>query len=207
MSSSQPEESDHTEDAVRIRRIAAGDLGAFDALVLEYYQPLMAFAWRLVGSREAAEDALQEVFLRVWRNRETMPSELAIRPYLFTAVRHAVRDQWRSGMRESAAFANYTRTMLDESEPNVPGDALERVSAGELAIAIEQAVAALPPRSREAWLLVREQGMTHAEAAQIMGVSVNTVRVQMTRALAALRNVAQKYVRSLFFILQLPMIA
>src|SRR2546429_607737 len=73
-------------------RIRAGDVDAFEALYRKYWQPLYAFAFRYVRSKEDAEEVAQEVFFRIWRGRAQWIPAGAVRNYLYLAVRNAGRD-------------------------------------------------------------------------------------------------------------------
>lgn len=180
-----------------IRRIRSDDRDAFQALFHVYYPAMHRFARALLGDADDADDAIQDVFLRLWRKRREIGEAGSIRSYLFTGVRNRALDVLRRRQTASQRFAA-------SPEPDAP-DALDPLSQrsideipenhsdadpaalAELREAIRRAVDGLPERCRTAFLLCREQDMTYAEAAEVMGVAPATVKAQMGRALAAIR--------------------
>jgi RNA polymerase sigma-70 factor (ECF subfamily) len=178
-------------DQQLLERLRRGDEGAFEQVFRSYYPGLLRFAHAHLGDRGEAEDTVHDVFLRVWRERERLGGDRSLRTYLLAAVRNrvidvvrhrAVRQRWvqeDGGAREEGASG-----VLDARAPSLASEAVE---LNELDDAIRRAVAALPERCRTAFLLCKEQEMTYAEAAEVMGVSPATVKTQIARALAALR--------------------
>ena len=178
-------------DQQLLERLREGDEQAFELIFRSYHPGLLRFARAHLGDRGEAEDVVHDVFLRVWRERERIGGDRSLRVYLLAAVRNrvidvvrhrAVRQRW---VREDAG---------DDGDggggvPGVRAPALasEAVELGELDAAIRRAVAALPERCRTAFLLCKEQELTYAQAAEVMGVSPATVKTQIARALAALR--------------------
>ena len=167
----------------------AGDAGtAFDALVREHYGRLCNFAARLVRSRETAEDIVQDVFARIWHRREQFDIRDPL-PYLYQAVRnrvvmHARRQRlhdrwWEGAAREQDAGS---------------ADAATEAECADLAAAVGRAVEALPERCRVIFTMSREQDLSYAEIASVLGISVKTVETQMGRALRVLRTRLAGYV-------------
>jgi len=87
----EPETS--AAELVWVDRIRAGDVDAFEALYRKYWQPLYAFAFRYVRSKEDAEEVVQDVFFRIWRGRADWVPAGAVRNYVYCAVRNAARDR------------------------------------------------------------------------------------------------------------------
>jgi RNA polymerase sigma-70 factor, ECF subfamily len=174
-------------------RIRNGDAGAFESLFREQYAPLLRFAAGQVGSRPEAEDIVQEVLLRVWRDRERIATDRPVKSYLFAAVRNEVIDRARRDTRQRKWHGPLPGTvgregMVEAADAADPSSGTDPAELSELEAAVRSAVASLPERCRTAFLLCREKGLTYAEAAEVMGISPGTVRIQMSRALAALRS-------------------
>jgi RNA polymerase sigma-70 factor (ECF subfamily) len=170
---------------LRLRDADAGDAGiALRALAVAYYDALIDFAASYVRSLDAAEDVVQDVFVRLWAQRERVDPARSLRPRLFLATRNAALDQRRRG----AAAAKYASLAADVNAGvpaalAAPDDVLER---SELAAAVASAIEALPPRCREIYLLNRRAGLSYPEIAQALGVSLSTVKTQMGRAVQTL---------------------
>ena len=155
----------------------------FEAMAHAHYARLGAFAYRLVGSRPAAEDVVHEVLLRVWRRRAGFSFDTAL-PYLYQAVRNeATSWRRREGLVQQRAAGAVDAAAQSDPRP----DAQHKVELSDLAHAVEQTVAALPERRREIFRMQREQGLTYAQIASLLGISIKTVEVQMGRALKAIR--------------------
>jgi RNA polymerase sigma-70 factor (ECF subfamily) len=174
------------DDGSLAARIRAGDEHALEMLFSAYAPDLLAFAYSRLGEREVAEDVVHDVFVAVWRGRDRWELTGSLRAYLFTAVHHRVanarRAVGRSRRAEGTAVSGTTPT-----DWRARGAADDRLREEDLARAAARAIGALPERNREAYVLVRRHGLTHAEAARVLGVSVKTIEAHMARAVHALR--------------------
>jgi RNA polymerase sigma-70 factor (ECF subfamily) len=185
--SAVPEPSGPTDERAWIERIVAGDEAAFELVFRHYNRELYRFALRMTGSPDEAEDVVQAVFVAIWQNRASSAIRGGLRVYLFTSVRNRVLQQLRNGRVRRRLHPDVLAfSTAHPSEPFLGPDA--RVQRADFSAALARAVADLPPRCREAFVLTREHGMTYAEAATTMGISPRTVMVQIGRALAALRK-------------------
>jgi RNA polymerase sigma-70 factor, ECF subfamily len=170
-------------DAEWAARIRGGDEAAFEALFRTYYDALYRFAWSYVHERETAEDLVHDVLFRVWERRERWTLTGSLKTYLFSATRNGALDYLRH-------LGTRRRTAGDPAAAGVTlrlAGADEAVEADEVETAIRRALADLPPRCRQTFLLQRQQELTYDEVARVMGVSPDTVKIQMGRALKALR--------------------
>jgi RNA polymerase sigma-70 factor (ECF subfamily) len=165
----------------QLAAIAAGDEAAFERLFRDWYPRLADHAWRLLGERDLAEDAVQEVFVALWRGRDRLPESAALPGYLHRAVRNRALNQLRSRKGE---VADPDGQMVPTTEPDAP----RRLEEEQLASQLTTALAALPPRTREVFLLSREHGLTYAAIGETLGISVKTVETLMGRAIRGLRD-------------------
>ncbi len=170
-----------------VDRVRAGDRAAFEGLYRSYYQRLVGFAYTYVRSDALAEELVQEVFLSIWRQREGWEVGTTLSAYLFTCVRNSALNHRRhEGVKQAASAAALSEgRTLGMGEPPAALDS--QLEADDLALAARAAISRLPPRCRTVFTLCRGHGLSYAEAAQVMGISESTVKVQMARALAALR--------------------
>ena len=166
-----------------VARIRAGDEAAFEAMFRAYYDPLCRYVAAYLGSRDAAEDAVQAVFVRIWEDRARWAvSDLG--HYLYAAVRRrAISQVRRIAVRRRAA------PLLVLAEIGAGGTTPDaEFEAGELWRRVERALDTLPPRTRAAFVLSRRDGLSYREVASRMDISPKTVGVHIGRALAALRE-------------------
>jgi RNA polymerase sigma-70 factor (ECF subfamily) len=163
--------------------IRDGSVAAFEGVFRKYFTRLCAVAYAYVGSPEAAEEIVQELFLKLWRQRESLQITDNLQAYLFRAARNAslnhlkhrrVELQWRA--REQAG------------DPPAAPAADAALTEGELSRALAAAIDALPERCRLVFTMSRRQGLSYAEIAEALGISIKTVEVQIGRALKTLRE-------------------
>jgi RNA polymerase sigma-70 factor (ECF subfamily) len=181
-------------DEKAFERIRAGDRAAFELVFRAHYPELYRFARAHLSDATEAEDAVQDVFLRIWRDRERLNTTAPPRSYLLAAVRNQVIDLLRRRALQRRWIDSLDATGAVRAGEPSPHDiptahaGTDPAGLSELETAIRRAIAELPERSRTAFLLCRQQQLTYAEAAEIMGVSPATVKTQMARALAVLRS-------------------
>ncbi len=141
----------------------------------------------ILRERAPAEEIAQEVMLELWRRRESLKLEQGFGAYLIRSTRNRalnyIRHQ-RIVARELAAATIEAR----ES----PGTDAETLGV-ELERVVREAIDALPERSREVFLLSREQGLRYLEIAAVLEISVKTVEKRMGQALAELRERLQPW--------------
>jgi len=167
-----------------LARLREGDERALEEIIVAYRAPLTRFVSHLTTFDEAdIEDVLARVFFGLWEHRTGLDATSSLRAYLFAATRNQTLNRVRDTRHE-----RYTVAMTDDAALTPPVDQL--LEARDLAQAVHLAIEALPARCREIFLLSRDGGLSYPEIAHTTGVSVNTVKTQMTRALAALARAA-----------------
>ena len=162
-------------------RIRSGDEVAFEALFRAYAPGLCAFVARFTGSRTAAEDIVQELFLAIWRNRERIEIQTSFSSYLHTSARNRALD-W-------LAHEDTVRRHRDSVIGSITERDLSAPTESQLLamLDLQEAIERLPPRCRLIFTLSRQHDLSHAEIARSLGLSIKTVEVQIGRALKALR--------------------
>lgn len=158
--------------------LAAGREETLAAAYDRFSPRLLAAAWGMLGSREEAADAVQEVFLNLVRSRATLEHVGSLQGYLFTALRHAAVRRWRRRARDRAPAD------LGAAECVTAPDPPPAERSGRL----ERALQALPPEQREVVALRIDGGLTFAEIAAVLGTSLNTAASRYRYALEKLRE-------------------
>ena len=174
---------DGLSDERLMARLRAGDQEALRVLYGRHARSLYNFALRLLSDPAAAEDILQETFLRVYKNRTAYRSVATFKTWTFTIARNLCLDILRSAPRRTEVTDN----LLPEAEDPTPTplDHLEQVEREAM---VHQALALLPPEDREILLLSRYAGLRYGEIAAILGVSEDAVKMRAHRALTRLRK-------------------
>jgi RNA polymerase sigma-70 factor, ECF subfamily len=181
-SQSFPAPTPLVSDADLLARLRGGDHAAFDAIFRQWYEPVVRSANRVLHDPGVAEELSQDIFLELWRRRESLAPDSSVAGYLLQAVRNRALNHLRhlQVQRKSAVYVEAL------SEPAEHADV--EAQASEVRDAIRDAIAALPPRTREVFLLSRERNLRYVEIAEQLGVSVKAVEANMSRALRQLRE-------------------
>jgi RNA polymerase sigma factor (sigma-70 family) len=161
----------------------------FERMFNEHQDRVFALSYSMTGIRAEAEDVAQEVFLRAWRSlRDWEPERVAAlnaRAWLCKIALNVVRNRVRAASsRPPLAATDAALTMLA-----APGRGPESAVETEW---LASRVASLPAAQREAVVLVSVQGYPYAEAAELVGRPVNTVKSDVHRGLAALRQMLER---------------
>lgn len=162
---------------------AAGDETAFEALFRKYGRKLYSFMLQLSGAM-AAEDIVQEVFFRLWKERDKLTTITHFNSYLFRMARNQAINDFRKMAR--ATLLPIEEADLPETAP-VP-DSNEEIEFKALRERVHEIIDSLPPQQRKVYLLNREQGLKHKEIAELLNISPSTVNKHLVQALQALRT-------------------
>jgi RNA polymerase sigma-70 factor (family 1) len=164
---------------IALQQIAAGDQAAFKLVYGAFYKRLYQFAFAIVKTREAAEEIVEDVFIRIWQKREDLSSVRNLRVYLYTATKNTALNYLSKKARESIAEPfDHINIGLDQSAVTPE----QILITGEMFKKIQETVEALPPRCKMIFKLVREDGLKYREIAEILNITVNTIDVQMAIA-------------------------
>lgn len=161
-------------------RIRSGDKQAMEGLFREHYRGLCAFALQYVKDADRAEDLVQDLFFRLWLEREKVNITTSVKAYLFASVRNRclnavkVQGRMRSLVEE--------RDEVVEEEERAEDEHTERIAR------VHAAIEALPEERRKVFKLSRYEGLKYHEIAERLGISVKTVDNQMGKALKTLRE-------------------
>ncbi|MFF7637156.1 RNA polymerase sigma factor SigM [Kitasatospora sp. NPDC008050] len=181
----EPPEAGEQSDAELLARHVAGDQAAFGRLVHRHRDRLWAVALRTLGDREEAADALQDALISALRAAHTFQGRSAVTTWLHRIVVNACLDRARRAGSRRAGSLDEEPGRLDTLVPAAePTDAL--VIRQELRRELGAALAELPAEQRAALVLVDMQGYPVAEAAELLGVPVGTVKSRCARGRARL---------------------
>jgi RNA polymerase sigma-70 factor (ECF subfamily) len=172
----------------QLKRIQKGDMASFEALFNRFYPGLCAYARSLVGTKEVAEEVVQDVFYNIWKNRETIRIRYSVQSYLYRSAYNHSMMHLRKMRRE------YFMEDVSGPEPemNAP-DPSQAIQLDEVSGLIAETLENLPERTREIFRMNRQEGMKYKEIAEKLSISEKTVEANMSKALRALRKSMEKY--------------
>lgn len=171
------------DNAQLCQRLQASDRGAFSALFQEMHEALLRYAWQVTQDEAAAQDVVQEAFVKLWQVRMDLDTEKSIRGLLYTIVRNRALNHRRTPL--------FDATPLEYVENGIPDESImpeANLDAETLQAKLRQWISELPARRREAFELSRYHGLSHDEISQMMALSPATVNRHIVLALQTLRD-------------------
>lgn len=191
--------SENYTDAEVMLRVKAGDQSAFDFLVQKYRRPLVSFMYRMAHNPAAAEDLAQEVFLRVYRSRETYEATAKFTTWLYRiatnlAVNHA-RDTRKERPEVTLSLDEpdeETGTTMDVADATMTAE--EALVRRERLAAIRSKVEALPERQRLAVIMHKYQQMDYKQIADVLKLSESATKSLLFRAYETLREQLKEFI-------------
>jgi RNA polymerase sigma-70 factor (ECF subfamily) len=164
-------------------QVRDGDLAKLGLLFERYHLRLFNFLSRVTGDRSAAEDLVQDVFVRVLKYRSTYRDDGVFETWLFRIARNAKADHFRARSRVEPLVGEAS----DQAEP-APGPVAQLESGRDL-VRLNRALMRLREDKRELIVLARYHGMTHKQIAELLEIDAGAVTVRLHRALRELREI------------------
>jgi RNA polymerase sigma-70 factor (family 1) len=172
-----------TQPNFSIQAFQQGDPQAFNFIFACYYPSLCFFANRLTAGQSMHEDITQESFIRLWQKHNAFSCENAIKAFLYIITRNACLNFIRHWQRRQKNMLSWSRSRRDDEET-----VLGKLAKMDVHRQVHSAVRALPPEcSRIIWLSYLD-GLKNQEIAQLLNISVHTVKNQKTRGLHLLKK-------------------
>lgn len=166
-------------------------LPAFELLFKAYYAALCTFAFDFVNRHELAEEIVQDTFMKIWERYDELDIQTSEKAYLYRAVQNNCLNY----IKQDKTRNQYGTELMQQLEsriallslPSTPSP-MERLEHSELELMAENAIRRLPPQCQDVFRLSRFEQLSYPEISRHLGISVNTVKTQMTRALQRLRD-------------------
>jgi RNA polymerase sigma-70 factor (ECF subfamily) len=195
----KPADTPEGDDWQLLSRCAAGDLAAFDALVGRHQERLYRLCARVLQDREEARDAVQDVFLKLFRKAGQLRSQGQLFSLLYRiALNHCLNRLRRRRLAKFLPFASGASAPgQDEGEvafepADSAADPARAAQAKERWRSLRQAIVALPPGQRVVLLLARFEGLSQREIAQALDITEGAVESRLVRAMRALEKSQEK---------------
>lgn len=169
------------DETVLISELKNHNEKAFRKLFDIYYQDIYGYSISLLKSKDVAEENVQDVFLKVWLHRENLDTEKSFKSYLFTIARNQAFNILNKAANDAILKEEifYTsQVAYDQGDYSIREDDCKKLK--------KQAIKELPPQRKKIFKMSRK-GKTYDEISKELGISVNTVKNQMSKALESLR--------------------
>lgn len=168
------------ETNILLSRIAAGDNEAFKTLFEMFYPKVKIFLVKFLKDENTAEDISQDIFVKIWTYRETLPDIRSFNTYLYRMTRNAALNHLRG---------NHSKIDISKMSVLDDKDIEAEYQTKEKELLIRLTVEHMPPQRQRIFKMSREQGLSNDDIALKLGISKKTVENNITLALKDLRDV------------------
>lgn len=189
------EQTDRMQDSLLAERIGKGDERAFEVLYERYHRRLYWMAKKYVKDPGLAEDAVQDIYVKLWRKRNGIDPSRSIRSFLFTMLKNHLLNMIRDQKKRILS-------VYDVGESKLPSrnTTEEQVAYREYRDLVRQGMDRLPERKREIFKL-KVAGLSNAQIAEKLLISINTVKTQYYHGARFIRNYLRNHGGILFLLL------
>lgn len=178
---------DQTEEKYLFKEIQNNDEKAFEKLFHQYYGHLCLFASRILQDDDAAEEIVQDFFVKLWEKRASVSVETSLRSYLYKSI----KNQCLNLIQHNKIKYKHVQSILSEAKNDQTLQ--DNFTEIDLAKNIKESIQSLPEKRQKIFRLSREEGLKYREIAEKLNVSVKTVEAQMGLAIKYLRDKLKNY--------------
>lgn len=171
-----------------VNAIRSGGEKAFESLYRLYYPVIYHFVLGYVHAVPLAEDITQEVFMKIWRNRERLADVRSLKSYLYTTARNHTINSLKAAFRSKAGTIEILTPFLIQRN-NTEDELVQK----EYRQFLRNILDTLPTRTREVFILCREEGKSYEEAASTLGVSKNAIKNHMVFSMKVFKLALKKH--------------
>ena len=179
------------DEQLLVSRLRQSDPTALESLFFQYHQQLCKVSFRLVNDVDKAKDVVQEVFIKLWKNRESIEISVSLQAYLKRAVINTSLNVIEQDNRSRMVPLEAGLSQVDHETAATLHD------ASELELRAHHAVENLPTRTKAVFKLIRMEEMSYKEVAVTLAISEKAVEKEMMKALKLLRQALSDYLPAL----------
>jgi RNA polymerase sigma-70 factor, Bacteroides expansion family 1 len=164
-----------------LEKLRQGDTAAFQELYFRMRSKVIAFSYKFLRSQEGAKELTQEVFVKLWENREKIDTSKNIESLLFVMVRYSMLDTWKRKLR----YDNFleTQSRVEQHQDSTA----QYIDYQECYAVLTRSIEALPQQAQKVYRLSREEGLSHQEIADQLQISTNTVSNHIKKSMRQIR--------------------
>lgn len=178
-----------------VQKFVAGNVKAFEKIFREYARGMQLIALGIYKDADVAEDAVQETFVYLWNHRGVIKSGESLEGYLYTSVKHYVLNHLRHQHIRLAKEEDIAREQewLGHQSPEEHEDIEEKIKT------VRSVIDLLPESCRKIFVMTVIEGMSYADAADELGISLNTVKSQVKIAYKKIKNTVQENPDNMYY--------
>ena len=180
-----------------IEELRNGGEKAFSKVFNHYYKGLCAYSYTFLKDYDASEEIVQDFFAELWENRTLRKVNISLKLYLYRTIHNKCINHLKSLSVSQGRMALYAKYMQEEIElidMDTESDMYERFFTETFEKDVYEAIEALAPQQKKIFELSRFRQKSYADIADELGISINSVKTQMSRALQKLRSaLSEKY--------------
>ncbi len=166
-----------------IHKLINGDQSALEELFNYYYPRLYNFSKSFLKIEEGIDDILQEVFIKIWQNRESIKKPDTFNSYIFTITKNLLLNELRRKLSDSKTKSEIQNRSLAEEYHQ-----FEQIEFKELKEKLDFEIENLPEKQKEIFILSRKEGLSHKEIAEKLKISTKTVEYHIRQSINILKN-------------------
>ncbi|WP_316815635.1 RNA polymerase sigma-70 factor [Pedobacter nyackensis] len=175
--------SGNNEERLLLKQIAEGNEQAFAVLFYRYLPVLKPFTLKFTKNSDAAEEIIQDTFLRVWLNREKLDDIENVKSWLYKFASNECLNYLRKQLKEARAIDN-----LGIEYPKESNDTIDTLNLNDVNYLVGQAIDRLPGQRKRIYLMSRSEGMNIPEIAAALELSPNTIKNALVISLKTIRE-------------------
>lgn len=160
-----------------------GSEEAFSLIFHTYKNKLYGYLFRITESSEVAEDIVQEIFLKLWKDKSDLANIISFDSYLFRMAKNYAINSFKSRARQALLYVEYLETQTEEDYSTD-----HKIQFEETQYLLQQIVDTLPPQQKLVYQLSREQYLKHDEIAEMLNISPLTVKNHIIQALNTIKK-------------------
>lgn len=178
----------NNNEQLLLKQIAEGDEQAFAVLFYRYLPVLQPFALKFTKSADAAEEIIQDTFLRVWLNRDKIEGVENVKAWLYRYASNECLNYLRKALNQAKAIDN-----MEIDHPKQSNITTETINLNDINVLVAEAVDKLPQQRRKIYQMSRNEGMNIPEIADALELSPNTVKNALVISLKTIREYLNKH--------------
>jgi RNA polymerase sigma-70 factor (ECF subfamily) len=185
---------DQLSENMLISLLKQGNENAFSEIYNRFWGKMVSYAVRLIKSEEEAADIVQEIFISLWKRRETLKIRSGLQIYLIGSTRNLCLRYIERNIHTENFEDKINKQIIDFSQ-NIE----DKISFNELKALVDKGVAKMPKKMREVYLLSRDEQLSYHQIAEKLDIAEGTVKKQISNALKIISDVLSILFFTVFF--------